>query len=99
MQEILVLPQQLKIFYYQISGMLKKVKDIALETRMAGGVINRRQHTSIATRVVRAINLNLLKEYGGDLVLIDKWAIGILERLTWSKRKVTTGKIDPSPSF
>ena len=81
------------------SGMLKKVKDIALETRMAGGVINRRQLTSIATGVVRAINLNLLKEYGGDLVLIDKWAIGVLERLTWSKRKGTTGKIDPSPSF
>ena len=35
-------------------GMLKKVKDIALGTRMAGGVINRRQLISIATGVVRA---------------------------------------------
>ena len=35
-------------------GMLKKVKDIALGTRMAGRVINRRQLISIATGVVRA---------------------------------------------
>ena len=51
------------------SGMLKKVKDIALGTRMAGGVINRRQLISI---MVRANNPNLLKEYGGDLVVTDK---------------------------
>ena len=56
------------------SDMLKKVKDIALGTRMAGAVINRCQLISIATGVVRANNLNLLKEYGGDLVLTDKWA-------------------------
>ena len=67
--------------------MLKEVKDIALGTRMAGGVINRRQLISIATEVLRANNPNLLKEYGGDLVLTDKWARGVLEKLTWSKRK------------
>ena len=49
--------------------------------------------------MVRANNLNLLREYGGDLVLTDKWARGVLEKLTWSKRKVTTGKVDPSPQF
>ena len=43
------------------SCMLKKVKDIALGTRMAGGVINRRQLISIATGVGRANNPNLLK--------------------------------------
>ena len=43
------------------SGMLKKIKDITLGTRMAGGVINRRQPISIATGVVRANNPNLLK--------------------------------------
>ena len=73
--------------------MLKKVKDIALGTRMAGGVINRRQLVSIATGVVRANNPNLLKEYGGNLVFTDKWARGVLEKLTWSKRKGTTGKV------
>ena len=42
----------------------KKVKDIALGTRMARGVINRRQLMSIAAGIVRANKPNLLKEYG-----------------------------------
>ena len=79
--------------------MLKKVKDIVLGTRMAGGVINRRQLISIATGVVRANNPNLLKEYGVDLVLTDTWARGVLEKLTWSKHKGTTGKVDSSTQF
>ena len=77
--------------------MLKKVKDIPLGTRMAREVINRL--ISKATEVVRADNSNLLKKYGGDLMLSDKWARGVLEKLTWSKRKGTTSKVDPSPSF
>ena len=44
-------------------------------------------------------NPNLLKEYGGDPVLADKWARGVLEKLTWSKRKGTIGKVDPSAQF
>ena len=64
---------------------------------MAGGVINRRQFISIATGVVRVNNPNPLQEYGGDLVLTDKWARGVLEKPTRSKRKGTTGKVDPSP--
>ena len=47
--------------------------------------------------MVKANNPNLLKEYGGDLVLTDKWARGVLEKLTWSKRKGTTGKLNPPP--
>ena len=74
-------------------------KILALGTRMAVGVINKRQLISIVTGVVRANNPNLLKEYGGDLVLSDKWARGVLEKLTWSKRKGTTGKVDLSPQF
>ena len=77
--------------------MLKKVKEMALGTRMAGGVINRRQLISIATGVVRANNQNLLKEYGDHLVLTDKWARGVLEKLTWSKCKCTTGKVRSFP--
>ena len=79
--------------------MLKKVKDIALGTRMTGGDINRRQLISIATGVVRVNNPNLLKEYGSHLVLTDKWARGVLEKLTRNKRKGTTGKVHPSPEF
>ena len=66
---------------------------------MAGGVINWHQLISIAAGVVKANNPNLLKEYGGDLVLTGKWARGVLGKLTWSKRKGTIGKVDPSPQF
>ena len=34
--------------------MLKKVKDVVLRTRMAGGISNRRQLISIATGAVKA---------------------------------------------
>ena len=51
--------------------MLKKVKDIALGTRIVGGVINMRQLISIATGVVTANNSTLLKHFGGDLVLTE----------------------------
>ena len=73
--------------------MLKSVKGFALGTRMAWGVINRRHLISIATLVARANNLDLLKEYGGNLVLADKWVTRVLKKLTWSKHKGTTGKV------
>ena len=47
--------------------------------------------------MVRANNPNLSKEYGGDLVVTDKWARGVLGKPTWSKRKGTTRKVDPPP--
>ena len=78
------------------SGMLKKVKGIALGTRMAGGVIIRRQLIRIKTGVSWANNPNFLQEYRGDLVLPDKWTRGVLEKFTWSKRN---GKVDSSSQF
>ena len=78
------------------SGMLKKVKDIALGTRMPEGVINKRQLISIATGVVRANNPNLLKEQCRLCWLC--WA-RVLEKVTWSKRRGTTGKVAPHPDF
>ena len=51
--------------------LLKKVKDIAISTRAAGGVISRKQILNIAKGVVRANNLNALKEFGGSLDLTD----------------------------
>ena len=41
--------------------LLKKVKDIAIGTRAAGGVINRKQILNMATDFVRANNPNALK--------------------------------------
>ena len=81
------------------SGMLKKIKDIALGTRMAEGVISKRQLISTASGVIRRNNPNLLKEYGGYIVLTNKWSRGVLEKITWNKLKSSTGKVDSSPQF
>ena len=31
--------------------------------------------------------------------MTDRWARGVLEKLNWSKRKGTTGKVEPSSQF
>ena len=41
----------------------------------------------------------MLKEFGGIVELNDWWARGILTKLNCSKRKGTTGKLEPSPQF
>lgn len=79
--------------------LLKRVKDIAIGTRAAGGVINRRMILNIAKGIVKANDINALKEFGGTLELTDRWARGVLMKMNWSKRKGTTGKVDPSPQF
>ena len=75
------------------------MKDIAIGTRMAGGVINRCQIICLATGVVSANNPDLLKEFGGELQLTDVWASGVLCKLNWSKFKGTAGKVDSSSQF
>ena len=80
-------------------NLIKKVKDIAIGTHQAGGVINRRQIVNIAKGVVRANNPDILKEFGGTVEPTNRWARGVLSDLNWSKRKGTTGKIKPSPQF
>ena len=79
--------------------LLKKVKDITIGARATGGVINRKRILNIAKAVVRANNSNTLKEFGVSLDLTDRWARDVLKQLKWSKRKGTTGKVDPSPQF
>ena len=79
--------------------LIRKVKDIAIGTRQVGGVINRRQILKIAKGVIRANNPDILKEFSGTVELTDRWTRGILTKLNWSKRKGTTGKVEPSPQF
>ena len=66
-------------------NLMKKVKDIAIGTRQAGGVINRRQIVNIAKGVVRANNPDILKELGGTVELINRWTRSVLSDLNWSK--------------
>ena len=58
--------------------MLKKVKGNALGTRTFGGVINGRQLKSMVTSAVTANKPTLSKDFGGDLVLTEKWARGVM---------------------
>ena len=55
-------------------NLIKKVKDIAIGTRQAGGVINTRQVVNIAKGVVRANNPDILKESGGTVELTNRWS-------------------------
>ena len=59
--------------------LLKKVKDIAIGTRAAGGVLNRKQILNIAKGAVN--NPNALKEFGGSLDLTDRWTRDVLKQL------------------
>ena len=79
--------------------LFKKVKDIAISTRAAGGAINREQILNIVKGVVRANNPNVLKQFGGSLDLTDCWVRNVLNQLKWSKHKGTTGKVDLPPIF
>ena len=67
--------------------LLKKVKDIAIGTRAAGGVINRKQILNVAKDVVRANNPNVLKESSGSLDLADRWARDVLKQLSGANAK------------
>ena len=64
--------------------LLKKVKNIAIGTRAAAGVINRKPILDIAKGVVKANNPNALKEFGGSLELTDFWARDVLKQRKWS---------------
>ena len=80
-------------------NLIKKVKDIAIGTRAAGGIINRKQILNIAKGVTRANDPNALEEYGGTLNLTDRWARHVLTKMEWAKCKGATGKVEPSPQF
>ena len=49
--------------------------------------------------VVRANNLDILKESGGTVEPTNRQARGVLSDLIWQKRKGTTGKIERSTQF
>ena len=80
-------------------NLIKKVKDIAIGTGQASGVISRRQIVNIAKGIVRENNPDILKGFGGTIELINRWARSVLSDLNWSKRNGTAGKIEPLPQF
>lgn len=66
---------------------------------MTGDVINKSQLVSIATGVVKATNPTLLKDFGGNLMLTEKWARRVLEKPKWNKYENTNGIVYPSLQF
>ena len=65
--------------------LLVNVKDTALGTCMSGNVINR-QLMNTENGVIWANNLEMLKEFGGTIKLIEGLVRNILKSLNWSKR-------------
>ena len=68
-------------------------------TRAAGTAISRRIVIAIGNGVVRSNSPTLLKENGGSLELTEDWARGVIKSMNWTKRKGTTGKVEPSKQF
>ena len=69
----------------QVQTYLKKVRD-------SGGVINSRIVMSAARGLVLYYNPSLLKEKGGHVELSRNWALSLLERMQYVKRKGSTAK-------
>ena len=68
-------------------------------TRAAGTAIIRRIVMAIGNGVVRSNSPTLLKENGGSLELTEDWARAVITSMNWTKRKGTTGKIEPFKQF
>ena len=66
---------------------------------MAGGVISRKMVIAIGTGVIKASCSSKLKDFGDHIALTECWARVELKSMEWSRRKGTTGKIEPSKQF
>ena len=60
---------------------MKKVKDIAIDTRGTGDVIKRKQVLNIVKGFVKPNNLNSLEGFSGTLEITNKWARDLLKKL------------------
>ena len=78
---------------------LKKIKDIIVGSRLAGTAISRKMMIAIATRVIKANDPNILREFGGSLELTEGLARSVLKSMDWVKRKGTTGTVEPCNTF
>lgn len=79
--------------------LLGKVKVLMIGTRAAGTAISRRLVVAIGKGVVKANCPQNLLENGGWLDLTEDWARGVIKSMNWTKRKATTGKVEPSQQF
>ena len=66
---------------------------------MTGRVTYRKMVIAIGTGVTKANCPSKLKDFGGHIALTEGWARGVLKSMQRSKRKGTTGKIEPGKQF
>lgn len=78
---------------------LAKVRDGITGIRMTGGVISRKMVIAIGNGIIKANSPTSLKEFGGHIELTEGWARNVLKSMKWTKRKGTTGKVEPSQQF
>ena len=78
---------------------LIKVKDVVTGVRIAEVVISRKMVSAIGAGVIKANCPSKLKDFGGHTALIEGLVRGVLKSMEWSKRKSTTGQIEPSKQF
>ena len=76
-----------------------KVRDGITGIRLTGGVISQKMVIAIRNGVIKANSPSSLKKYGGHIELTDGWARHVFESMKWTKRKGTTGKVEPSQQF
>ena len=86
-----------------------KIKEVIVGIRLARAVtwlyqavcklVTCKLFISVRTRVLKANNPNSLSEFGGNVILTDMWARGVLKSMDWVKRKGTTGKVEPLKQF
>ncbi len=69
-----------------------KVQLLLKKIRESGGAVNARIAVSAARGIVLYYNSSLLLENGGHLSLTRNWALSILARMNFVKRKATTAK-------
>ena len=78
---------------------LVNVKGMVTGVLMAGGVVSKKMVIAIGTGVIKANCPSKLKDFGGHIALTEGWARRLLKSMECSKRKGTTGKIEPSKQF
>lgn len=97
-QEITKLPSKTRGRPLLLGDIDSKVQAYLKKTRESGGVINSRIVMSVARGLVLYFNPSLLRENGGHVELNRNWALSLLERMHYVKRKGSTARSKESVS-
>ena len=97
-QAITMLPSKTRGRPLLLGDIDGKIQAYLKKTRESGGVIKSRMVMSVAQRLVLYYNPSLLRENGGHMELNRNWALSLLERMKYVKRKGSTARSKESVS-